>query len=49
MKSTQKELQAYHPPQVTDYGNIKQITMSLGKRGLTDGGSVKNFKNSQVG
>ena len=49
MKSIKKELKAYQTPQVTDYGNIKQITMSLGKRGRTDGGSVKNFKNSQVG
>ena len=28
MKSTKKERQAYHTPQVIDYGNIKQITMS---------------------
>ena len=48
MKSTQKELQAYHAPQVTDYGNIKQITMAKGKTGNTDGGTVRNFKNSQI-
>ena len=46
MKSTKKELQAYHPPKVTDYhapqvmdyGNVKQITMALGGKGAKDGG-----------
>jgi len=37
MKSTKKELQPYHAPQVTDYGNIKQITMTVGRTGSDDG------------
>jgi hypothetical protein len=44
MKSTQKELQAYHAPQVTDYGNIKQITMNTGKTGAGDGARRGNTK-----
>jgi hypothetical protein len=31
MKSTKKEPQAYHAPQVTDYGNVRQITMTVGQ------------------
>jgi hypothetical protein len=38
MKDTRKKLQAYHTPQVTDYGNIKQITLSSGAIGMLDGG-----------
>jgi len=41
MKSTQKERQAYHAPQVMDYGNVKLITMTLGNRGTSDGGTGK--------
>jgi len=40
MKSTQKEPQAYHSPQVMDYGNVKQITMALALGGNSDGGTV---------
>lgn len=37
MKSTEKEVQAYHAPQVTDYGNVKQITMAIaGGSGAVD-------------
>jgi hypothetical protein len=39
MKDTKKELQAYHTPQVTDYGNIKQITLAVGTTGRSDGGT----------
>lgn len=39
MKDTQKKLQEYHTPQVTDYGNIKQITLAVGSTGLGDGGT----------
>jgi hypothetical protein len=38
MKSTQKEKRAYHTPQVTDYGNVKQITMHVGNSGSYDRG-----------
>ena len=38
MESTKKEMQAYHTPQVTDYGNIKQITMVISDNGASDGG-----------
>ncbi|MGA9755873.1 MAG: hypothetical protein WBV23_12120 [Desulfobaccales bacterium] len=38
MKSTKKERLAYHPPQVMDYGNVKQITMATGRNGNTDTG-----------
>lgn len=37
MKSTKKEFQAYHAPQVMDYGNVKQITMNTGSMGASDG------------
>lgn len=37
MKSTKKEPQAYQPPQVMDYGNVKQITMLLGGTRSGDG------------
>jgi len=39
MKSTENKLQAYHTPQVMDYGNVKQITMTVGTNGRGDGGS----------
>jgi hypothetical protein len=39
MKSNKKESQAYHAPQVMDYGNVKQITMRVGKNGRNDSGS----------
>jgi hypothetical protein len=48
MKATEKELQAYHAPQVTDYGNIKQITMSAGSRGRPDGGTVLGRKRTHT-
>jgi hypothetical protein len=48
MKSTKKELQVYHTPQVTDYGNIKQITMSAGSRGGPDGGHVLGMKRTHT-
>jgi hypothetical protein len=41
MKSSKKEIQAYHSPQVIDYGNVKQITMAVGARGARDGGGGK--------
>jgi hypothetical protein len=42
MKSTKKEPQAYQPPQVMDYGNVKQITMgNPGARG-GDGSQGQN-------
>ena len=44
MKPTPKEPRAYHTPQVMDYGNVKQITMTFGKTGGTDGGSGVNKK-----
>jgi len=47
MKSTQKERQAYHTPQVIDYGNVKQITMAIGNMGNPDGGRAPNNR-SQV-
>jgi hypothetical protein len=39
MKDTQKKLQEYHTPQVTDYGNIKQITLAIANTNQTDGGT----------
>ncbi len=48
MKPAKKELQTYHTPQVTDYGNIKQITMTLGLGGRRDGSTVPNRKNTGV-
>ena len=38
MKSTKKEVRAYHTPQVMDYGNVRQITMTVGATGMGDGG-----------
>jgi hypothetical protein len=41
MKSTPKELRAYHTPQVMDYGNVKQITTAVSFVSPTsDGGTV---------
>jgi hypothetical protein len=37
VKSTKKEPREYHAPQVTDYGNIKQITMHIHGSGRKDG------------
>ncbi|MFI5329495.1 MAG: hypothetical protein ACHQ2F_00450 [Desulfobaccales bacterium] len=36
MKPTKKERQAYHTPQVMDYGNVKQITMAIAGSGSQD-------------
>jgi len=40
MKSTKKEPRAYRTPQVMDYGNIKQITNTVGTVGAGDGGGL---------
>ena len=42
MKSTKKEPQAYQPPQVMDYGNVKQITMGLPGQRTGDGSRGQN-------
>lgn len=42
MESTKKEVQAYHTPQVTDYGNVKQITMALPGARAGDGSQGNN-------
>ena len=42
-KSTKKEVQAYHPPKVMDYGNVKQITMTGARNGNADA-SVRKTK-----
>jgi hypothetical protein len=42
MKPSKKERQAYHPPQVMDYGNVKQITTNTGGAGNKDTGGTKN-------
>lgn len=39
MKEQKKELKEYCSPQVMDYGNIKQLTMSLGNDGVRDNSS----------
>jgi hypothetical protein len=44
MKSRTKEKQAYHSPQVKDYGNVRQITLALGNRGADDGGRSPTHK-----
>lgn len=44
MKSTKKEPQVYHAPQVMDYGNIKQITMTIANQGNSDAGIPPNHK-----
>jgi len=48
MKSSKKEPQAYHTPQVMDYGNVKQITMAIGAAGKGDGGTVIGMKRTHV-
>lgn len=44
MKPDKKELQAYHTPQVMDYGNVKQITMSNLPNGNADSGGKGTAK-----
>jgi hypothetical protein len=39
MKFTKKEKPVYHAPQVMDYGNVKQITLTVGLYGARDRGS----------
>jgi hypothetical protein len=41
MKPTPKEPRAYHTPQVMDYGNVKQITMTGAKAGNADASTRK--------
>lgn len=44
----QQSKKKYDHPSLTVYGNIREITRSVGNMGATDGGSVGGFKKTAL-
>jgi hypothetical protein len=42
----QRDKKPYSSPQVTLYGNIRELTQNVGPNGMTDGGTFKGGKTS---
>jgi hypothetical protein len=47
MQNNNTERKTYNSPKLIEYGDIKDLTLAVGKNGLTDGGSVRDRKNTR--